>query len=116
MNPDALIVARAAAQTLSSSQLTLLKVRLFGVRLLVRIPEQDKTFVLATHKGKNYFLSDTNGRSLVHGFFGALRNFLAVLGLMSVMLFLGLQAGGFFHHLATKYPGNAVLQFFFGAS
>jgi len=48
--------------------------------------------------------------------FGVAIDFLAAVGVIAVVLFLGLMAGGFFDWAAVQFPGNAVLQFFFGAA
>lgn len=39
---------------------------------------------------------------------------LVALGLVFVALLVGLYQAGFFAWAANKFPGNAVLQFFFG--
>lgn len=48
--------------------------------------------------------------------FGVAIDFLAAVGVIAVVLFFGLMSGGFFDWAAVQFPGNAVLQFFFGAA
>lgn len=47
--------------------------------------------------------------------FDAVMAFLAAVGLMALAGLVGLYCAGFFHYLASKHPGSAVLQFFFGS-
>lgn len=117
MRVDQFTVVRAAAHTMAASRMTMFKARLFGIRYDVYMPDDNATHTITTYKGVNYFLGTTERRktSRADEAFGMLRDLLAVFGLFAFILCLGLQAGGFFHYLATKYPGNAVLQFFFGA-
>lgn len=42
-------------------------------------------------------------------------SFLAALGMIALAGAVGLYYGGFFHFLAEKNLGSAVLQFFFGS-
>lgn len=106
----------ASLRTLEASRLTLFKAEHFGtVRHLC--DEDGTVFKCATYKGKTYLIDsvpDVIGSPLDF-VVGMVRNILAVIGVMALVLHIGLHYGGFYGYLASVYPHSAVIRFIAGS-
>lgn len=107
---DPIIIA--SLRTLEASRFTLFKAEHFG-KVKYLCDDNDVVHICSTYKNKTYYLGTL--KEVVGSPFdfivGLIRDILAIVGVMALLLHIGFSYGGFYRYLATVYPNSAIIQF-----